>query len=43
MKAQANNGSVEFGAANSAARQKTNFPLNNQLEEDIGYIKTLEG
>ena len=42
MKAQANDGSVKFGAANSAARQETdNSPLDNQLEEDGGYPKTL--
>ena len=34
VKAQANNGSVKFGAANYAARQKTaNPPLENKLEE----------
>ena len=44
MKAQANDGSVKFGAANSAARQETaNSPLNNQLEEDGGNLKHLEG
>ena len=30
--------------ANSAARQETaNLPLNNQLEEDGGDLKTFEG
>ena len=44
VKSQANNGSVKFGAANSAARQETaDPPLENQLEEDGGYLKTLEG
>ena len=33
VKAQANDGSVKFGAANSAARQETaNAPLDDQLE-----------
>ena len=33
VKAQANDGSVKFGAANSAARQETaKPPLDNQLE-----------
>ena len=44
MKAQANYGSVKFGAANSAARQvNANPPLNNQLEQDGGDRNTLEG
>ena len=44
VKAQANDGSVKFGAVNSAARQATaNPPLDNQLEEDGRYLKTLEG
>ena len=44
VKAQATNGSVKFGATNSAARQEaTHLPLNNQLEEDSGDVKTLEG
>ena len=44
MKAQDNNGSIKFRAANSTARQKTaNPPLDNQLEEDGGDLKTLEG
>ena len=44
VKAQANDGSIKFGAANSAARQETaNPPLNNQLEEDGGDLKTLKG
>ena len=44
VKAQANNGSVKFGAANSSARQETaNTPLDNQLEEDSKDLKTLEG
>ena len=43
MKAQANDGSVKFGAANSTARQeKSTPPFNNQLEEDNGYLNTLE-
>ena len=44
MKVQANDGSVKFGAANSAARQKiANPPLDNKLEEDGGDLKTLKG
>ena len=44
VKAQDNNGSIKFRAANSTARQKTaNPPLDNQLEEDVGDLKTLEG
>ena len=44
MKAQANDGSVKFGAANSDARQENANPLlDNQLEEDGGDLKTLEG
>ena len=41
---QANDGSVKFGAANSAAHQETaNLPLDIQLEEDGRDLKTLEG
>ena len=44
LKALANNGSVKFGAANSAACQESaHLPLKNQLEEDSGDLKTLEG
>ena len=44
VKAQANDGSVKLGASNSSARQETvNPPLNNQLEEDGGDLKTLKG
>ena len=44
VKAQANNGSATFGAANYAARQdKTTPPLDNQLEEVGVGIKALEG
>ena len=44
VKAQATEGSTKFGAANSAARQEsTHLPLDNQLEEDSGDVKTLEG
>ena len=44
VKVQANNGSVKFGAANSAAHQETaNPPLDNKLEEDGGDLKTLKG
>ena len=44
VKAQATDGSVKFGAANSAALQEsTHLPLNNQLEDDSGNLKTLEG
>ena len=44
IKAQANNGTAKFGAANSAARQDTpKTTVDNQLEvEDVG-IKALEG
>ena len=43
VKAQANNGSVKFGAANSAACQETaNPPLDNQLDEDGVGFKALE-
>ena len=43
MKAQANDSSIKFGAANSAARQETaNPPLHNQLEEDGEDLKTPE-
>ena len=44
VKAQANNGSVKFGAANSSARlENVNPPLHNQLEEDGVGLKDLEG
>ena len=44
VKSQATNGSVKFGAANSAARQKAAHPhLDNQTEEDSGNVKTLKG
>ena len=44
VKAQANDGSAKFGAANSAARQdKQNPPLDNQLEEEEVGIRALEG
>ena len=44
VKAQANDGSVQFGAANSVSHQETATPpLENQLEEDGGDLKTLEG
>ena len=44
VKAQATDGSVKLGAANSAARQEAaHLPLDNQLEEDSGDVKTLEG
>ena len=44
IKAQANDGSAKFGAANSSARQdKTTSPLDNQLEEEDVGIKSLEG
>ena len=42
VKAQANDGSAKFGAANYATCQETtNPPLDNQLEEDGGDLKTL--
>ena len=44
FKAQANDGSAKFEAANSAARQnKTTPPLDNQLEEEDVGIKPLKG
>ena len=44
VKAQANNGSVKFGAANYASRKENaNSHLDNQLEEDGADIKNLEG
>ena len=44
VKAQATDGSIKFGAANSAARQESShLPLNNQVEEDSGDLKTLGG
>ena len=43
-KAHDNDGSVKFGAANSAACQESaHFPLDNQLEADSGDLKTLKG
>ena len=43
VKAQANDGSAKFGAANSAARLDNIIPpLDNQLEEDGVGIKALE-
>ena len=42
VKAQATDGSVKFGAANSAARQEAAHPpLDNQLKEDSVNVKTL--
>ena len=44
VKAQVNDGSIKSGAANSTARRETaNPPLDNQLEEDGGDMKTLKG
>ena len=44
VKAQATKGSAKFGAANSAARQEAaHLPLDNQLKEDSGDVKTLKG
>ena len=44
VKAQATKGSTKLGAANSAARQEAaHLPLDNQLEEESGDMKTLEG
>ena len=41
VKVQATDGSVKFGAANSAARQEAAHPpLNNKLEQDSGDAKT---
>ena len=43
VKAQANDGTAKFGAANSVARQdKPNPPLDNQIEEEDVGIKDLE-
>ena len=44
VKAQATDGSVKLIAANSAALQEyAHLPLDNQIEEDSGDLKTLEG
>ena len=44
VQAQANDGSVKFGAANSdACQEKPNSFLDNQLEEDGGDLNTLKG
>ena len=44
VKAQATNGSVKFGAANSAAHQEAaHLSLDNKFEEDSGDVKTLKG
>ena len=44
VKAQANGGSANFGAENSAARQdKITPPFDNQIEEEGVGIKALEG
>ena len=44
VKAQANDGTAKFGAANSAARQDTTGPSDdNKLEVEDGGIKALEG
>ena len=43
VKALANNGNIEFGGANLAARQESAYlPLDNQLKEDSGNLKTFE-
>ena len=43
VKAQAHEGSTKFGAANSASRQESHIPLENQLERDSSNVKTLVG
>ena len=44
VKTLANDGSVKFGVANSVARQESaHLPLDNQLEEDSGNLKIVEG
>ena len=43
IKAQANEGTAKFGAANSAARQETRPTVDNQLELEDGGIQALEG
>ena len=43
IKAQANEVTTKFGAANSTARQETRSTVNNQLEVEYGGIKVLEG
>ena len=44
IKAQANDGSVKLGSANSAARlDNITPPLNNQLDKDSVCLKSIEG
>ena len=43
IKSLANEGTVKFGAANSAARQETTLTVENKKEVDDGGIKALEG
>ena len=43
IKAQANEGTVNFGAANSAACQETRPTVENKLEVEDGGIQALEG
>ena len=44
VKPQANDGTLKFGAENSAARQDTTRPtVDNQLEVEDGGIKAFEG
>ena len=44
VKAQAHEGDTKFGGGNSAARQEAvHLPLDNQLKEDSGDLKTFEG
>ena len=43
IEAQSNEGTVKFGAANSAARQELTPTVDNQLEVGDGGIKDLEG
>ena len=44
VKAQATDGSIKFGAANSAARQgAAHISLDNKLKEESGDVKTIKG
>ena len=43
IKSQANEGTVKFGAANSAAHQETELTVENKQVVDNGKMKALEG
>ena len=43
IKTQANEGTLNFGAANSAAHQETTINIENQQEVDGSCMKALEG